>query len=130
MTVNLAITRTDSRKPNAFSTEEKKEWLASLEGRIAAEVLLLAPAEVKAILDAEKDGSSVLLVNPPFDDIYILWLCAMIDMANGEYNKYGNTSQIYNDFYHDFVRWFINEYQPAQGHTKEELLYVRKSERA
>ena len=120
MTIQQAIKRVDEIKPNAFSAKVKTEWLNALEGRIAANVLLWPPAEIFAILYTwPEDKKTELLAAPPHDDIYIHWLGAQIDAANGEYDKYQNAMQIYNSYYGDFVRWFARTYEPAQGYRKE-----------
>lgn len=121
MRLREAIERVDEIKPNAFSSAVKTDWVNALEGRIAADVLLLAPAEVKQLrYTYPEDQNTELLVDPPHDDIYTLWLAAKIDEANGEYNKYQNTMQIYNEHFGDFVRWFASTWEPAQGYISEE----------
>lgn len=121
MKLREAIERVDEIKPNAFSSTVKTDWINALEGRIAADVLLLAPAEVKQLRYAyPADQNTELLIDPPHDDIYTLWLAAKIDEANGEYNKYQNTMQIYNEHFGDFVRWFASTWEPAQGYISEE----------
>ena len=67
-----------------------------------------------------EDLETELLVGPPHDDIYTLYLQAKIDEANGEYNKYSNTMQIYNEYYGTFLRWFCGLYDPVQGYLSEE----------
>lgn len=121
MRLREAIERVDEIKPNAFSSAVKTDWVNALEGRIAADVLLLAPAEVKQLrYTYPEDQNTELLVDTPHDDIYTLWLAAKIDEANGEYNKYQNTMQIYNEHFGDFVRWFASTWDPAQGYISEE----------
>lgn len=121
MKLREIIERVDEIKPNAFSSTVKTEWLNALEGRIAADVLLLAPAEIGQLrYSYQEDRETELLVSPPHDDIYVLWLQAKIDEANGEYNKYQNTMQIYNEHYGNFVRWFASTWEPAQGYISEE----------
>lgn len=121
MKLREAIERVDDIKPNAFSSAVKTDWLNALEGRIAADVLLLAPAEIAQLrYTYPADQNTELLVDPPHDDIYTLWLAAKIDEANGEYNKYQNTMQIYNEHFGDFVRWFASTWEPAQGYISEE----------
>lgn len=44
MKIKEAIRRTDLAKPNAFEEELKFLWLTALEGQIAADVFLMAPA--------------------------------------------------------------------------------------
>jgi len=104
----------DEVKPNAFSDNVKVSWLNALEGRLQADVLLLAPLPP---YDADADMESTLLIEPPHDDLYGLWLSAKIDEANGEYAKYANTLAVFNGHYDNFVRWFADTYAPAQGYN-------------
>lgn len=60
-----------------------------------------------------------LLVKPPYDELYVLYLEAKIDAENGEYNKYQNSLQLYNNAYGNFLRWFAGTYDPVQGYKKE-----------
>ena len=117
MTVREAIDWVDEVKPNSFPDAVKTGWLNRLEGQLAAEVFLMAPVEIEQL--TLTDAGYELLVNPPYDDIYTLWLEAKIDEANGEYNKYQNTMQIYNARLGDFVCWFAQTWDPAQGYRKE-----------
>ena len=120
MKIQEAIDWADEMKPNAFTSKVKLAWLNALEGRVAADVFLMAPAEIAVLHYTEADMGTELLAAPPHDDIYILWLQAKIDEANGEYNKYVNSMQIYNEHFGDFVRWFAGLYEPAQGYMSEE----------
>ena len=121
MKIKDAIAWADEVKPNAFTERVKFEWLNALEGKIAADVFLLAPAEVRTLHYVyPEDLETELLVGPPNDDIYTLYLQAKIDEANGEYNKYSNTMQIYNEYYGTFLRWFCGLYDPVQGYLSEE----------
>ena len=49
MKIKDAIAWADEVKPNAFTERVKFEWLNALEGKIAADVFLLAPAEVRTL---------------------------------------------------------------------------------
>lgn len=120
MTPRRAITRADETKPNAFSEEVKFEWLRALEGRIAADVFLLAKSELDTVTDLEypADLDSELIVEPPHDELYIRYLQARIDEQNGEYYRYADSRQLYNEAYGNFVRWFARTYEPAQGYGR------------
>ena len=120
--VKDAIDYANEMKPNAFSTKVLVGWLNALEGRIAADVLLLSKVEIDQLQLTGEDMEATLLVDPPHDDIYTLWLQAKIDEANGEYDKYQNSMQIYNEHYGNFVHWFVNQYEPAQGYLSEEAM--------
>ena len=118
MTIRQAIERVDEIKPNAFSDKTKVEWLSALEGRLAADVFLMAVAEIRLLEYKHPDDMDTeLLVKYPHDDIYTYWLQARIDEANGEYNKFMNTAELYNEAYGNFVRWFGQTYDPAQGYV-------------
>ena len=38
---------------------------------------------------------------------------AMIDFANGEYDRYENTMTLYNAQLTEFMKWFVERYHPA-----------------
>lgn len=119
MTIRQVIEQVDGVKPNAFTTADKIKWLNNLEGSLAAEVFLMAPEEIMQLQYTVSDMDEELLVYPPYDDIYELYLEAQIDRENGEYNKYQNTAQSYNARRGDFVTWFCQIWDPAQGYRKE-----------
>ena len=119
--VKDAIAAADAVKPNAFSEETKFQWLRRLEGRLQAEVFLMAPAQIRELdLQYPADMDRELLVDPPYDDLYPLYLQARIDAENGEYNKYADSMTIYNSAYTAFVCWFCQTYDPAEGYCSEE----------
>jgi len=120
------IEHVDEIKPNAFSDQVKLNWLNALEGRLISDVLLLSPLPPYTM---ERDWNSYLLLDPPYDDLYVLWLEAQVDRANNEYNRYANTLAIFNGYYANFTRWFAETYAPAQGYnpgrTRPWLPWVR-----
>lgn len=120
MTPRKAIQRADEAKPNAFPEEAKFDWLMSFEGRVAANVLLAMPNELSEIMSRGfSDGmDEELLIKPPHDELYVLYLKACIDKENGEYSRYADTMQIYNEAYGDFARWWGRTYEPAQGYER------------
>ena len=114
------IARVDDIKPNAFTTETKLAWIGELDGRIAAEVMLMAIPDIRQM--EHKDPQALdtePLVGFPHDGIYEQYLCAKIDYANGEYSKYQNSMEMFNAYYDNFVNWFIRTYAPAQGYREE-----------
>lgn len=121
MTIKEAIRRTDLAKPNAFEEEVKFAWLISLEGQLASDVFLMAPEETEQFNYPYPEGLTVeTLVEFPYDELYVLYLEAKIDAENGEYSKYQNSLQLYNNAYGNFLRWFAGLYDPAQGYETEE----------
>lgn len=120
MTLEALIQRVDETKPNAFSNDRKTEWVNEVEGMVQTEIFLMAPVGcVQYHYDADKGAQ--LLVDPPHDKLYPPYLEAKIDYANGEYEKYQNTMQMFNQFYGEFMRWYATNYRPADA-WKEGLL--------
>lgn len=112
MTVGEVITKVDRYKPNAFSEEEKTEWISRCEGMVQTQIFLFAKVEIITYSWPESKDVS-LLVDPPFDKLYASYLEAMIDYHNGEYDKYQNTMQMFNSDFSELMNWFANAYRPA-----------------
>lgn len=118
-TLKSVIEYVDEIKPNAFSNEAKTQWVNECEGLVQTEVLLLADTElISYSYDTDKDKE--LLVKHPHVKIYWAYLTAMIDFANGEYNKYQNTMQMFNAFFSEYMRWFALWYHPADTHGEND----------
>lgn len=114
-TLKSVIEYVDEIKPNAFSDAAKTQWVNECEGLVQTEVLLVADTElISYSYDTDKDKE--LLVKHPHVKIYWAYLTAMIDFANGEYNKYQNTMQMFNAFFSEYMRWFALWYHPADTH--------------
>ena len=121
MTVEECIAYVDEVKPNAFSEDTKVRWIGQLEGRIAAEIFLMAPAELEMFrfTSAEEDEDKELLVDPPYDDIYTAYLTAKVDSKNGEFNKLATAAQAFNRIWDEFSAYIANLYDPAGGYPDE-----------
>lgn len=121
MTVEECITLVDAVKPNAFPDDAKVAWLGQIEGRIASEIFLMAPAELRRFRfrTIEEDRFKELLVDPPYDDIYIAYLTAKVDSKNGEFNKLSTAAQSFNRIWNEFSAYIANMYEPAQGYYGE-----------
>lgn len=115
-TIAQIIALVDETKPNAFSEGVKVRWIAELDGKIAVDVFLMHHSETAALCYTWPESMNTEPLVPfPHDDIYALWLEAKIDYANGEYNKYQNTMESYNESYSNFRQWFVRTHRPAQG---------------
>lgn len=122
-TLGKIISMVDDIKPNAFSDETKTAWLNECEGMVQTQVFLLSQDSV-VTYEYYKDRDRELLAKPPFDKIYWAYLSAMIDFANGEYNKYQNAMQMFNAWRSEYMRWFASTYHPADGEAIASGYYV------
>jgi hypothetical protein len=121
MTIAQAISLADELAPNAYSTAVKLQWLNHIEGRLALEVFLMAPAEAEETYHyTAADLDKELLVGTPYDDLYTWYLRSQIDLAHAEYDKAQNDTAMFNAAWTEFVCWFCQRYDPVQGYRVEE----------
>lgn len=115
MTLMEAISHVDSIKPNRYTAVEKIKWLSTLDGIIKTEIIDTHEggegARIPNYID-EDDLPTVLLVSAPYDDIYIRWLEAQIDYANGEYGKYNNSVNMYNSAFVAYAKYYNRTHKP------------------
>lgn len=123
MKIKDAIAYVDSVKPNAFDDAAKILWLNEAEGLVQTEAMLLAVADLIEYT-AETDPETELLVKSPHDKLYRAYLVAMIDFANGEYNRYANTVEMFNTYFSEFVVWYADKYRPADGGAVDDGYYL------
>ena len=104
MTLSRAVTLGDAmRKGNSYDNNLKTHWINEVE------------ATVRRLVDLdngdadgytwEDDQDTELLVPDPYSKLYWAYLCAMIDMANGEFTRYKNLLSVYNAFLTDYKLW-------------------------
>lgn len=117
MKISELLNFVDTVKPNAFPASVKVAWLNEVEGMVWTDVMLLSPLEFKKYLYDENtgEGDGELLVNAPHDKLYNVYLAAMIDFYNGEYDKYQNSITMFNSYFSDYMRWYALNYRPADG---------------
>lgn len=121
MKLSKIIQMVDDIKPNAFSNDTKTAWINEVEGFVQTEVMLLNDI---VRYDYDTDAETELLVAPPHDKLYWTYLTAMIDFANGEYNKYANTMEMYKAFMGEYMRWYAQNFRPADGEAVERGYYI------
>lgn len=116
MTVMGAINQLDAVKPNGYGQKEKIKWLSTLDGIIKTEIIDTHEGADKVSFKGYTDSSLMaeLIVQSPYDDIYIKWLEAQIDYANGEYGKYNNSISMYNAAYDAFNKYYNRTHMPIQ----------------
>lgn len=112
MTAGEAINKVDGVKYNSFSEQQKLLWLESLDKMVRETVLVLyknAPEEHQSFTT-----STELYVHSPFDEIYVSWLYAKIDLGNNEYEHYNNDAIIFDSQLSDFKSWMIRNNVPLR----------------
>ena len=115
MKIIEAINQIDSLKHNTYSQRDKIVWLSRLDSMVK-----------RLIIDTHEGGEDVtftgytdttdpeteLLVPAPFDEMYLRWLEARIDYANGEYGKYNNAILVYQTAYDAYANYYNRNHMP------------------
>ena len=115
MTLIEAINRIDILKPNTYTQQEKVKWLSTLDGIIKKEIIDTHEGADKVCFNGYDENTLLdteLLVPAPYDDLYLRWLDAQIAYANGEYSRYNNGVQAYNDTYAAYERNYNRTHMP------------------
>ena len=121
MQIIEAINRIDSLKHNTYSQNEKVAWLSRLDSMVK-----------RLIIDTHEGGEDVtftgydtngdlnveMLVPAPFDEVYLRWLEAQIDYANGEYDKYNNSILMYQAAYDGYANYYNRNHMPKGSKIK------------
>ena len=96
-----AVKRADELRPNPFSAEDKIQWLSELDSKIATEVLKITDFKGYTMDDF---GETELLVGLPYTDLYLFYMCAMIDFFSRDYTEYNNSMLMFNSVYERFAK--------------------------
>jgi hypothetical protein len=98
MTIREAIDQADALRPGTLPEAVRVQWLAQLDGTLRREVLALHEADAAAGTGADVStlDDTVLLAAEPYGALYLYWLAAQTDLAEGELARYANDMQLYN----------------------------------
>jgi hypothetical protein len=116
MKIIEAISRVDDLKPaNNYDFEQKIGWLSQLDLMIQNRVIDThedAPETVFTGYPADVDVQTELIAPTPFDEMYIYWLKARIDLANGEYNRYNVEITMFETEWQAFCADYNSKHMP------------------
>lgn len=123
MTATVLFERLRKLKPVPAEIDDTilLDWLNQLEGQILHEIFLLALSEITPY---SATPTEALAAPYPYDGIYLLWMEAQVDFANGEYERYTNTMQRYNVAWNDLARHIAKCIRPVYGRAVEQGYYL------
>ena len=107
MKVSEAISRADNLRDNVLTDEQKAAWLFNLDGEIAGIMETDVPVN-------NWPDDAQLLMPAPHDDIYPLYLVAMIDYYSQESGLYQNDMQIFNAAMGEARAWWRRNHRPQK----------------
>lgn len=121
MTLGDAISRLDELKPNGFSRGQKIFWLSALDATVKEEIIDRheGAENVSFVPYTEESAEDTpLLVPSPYEELYLRYLEAQIDYANGEYERFNNSNAMYAAAYTAFARAYNRSHMPLSGSKK------------
>lgn len=115
MKVAECIALVDSYESNAYPIETKARWLRECEGKVWTELFLMQP--IGFAWGSPYDYlQEELSIPAPYNKLYPDYLQAKIHYANGEYDRYANSMQMFNQDWHELVVWFGQDYDSSDRH--------------
>jgi hypothetical protein len=117
MKISEALAKSAAVKPSQYTDADKIAWLATLDGIIDAEVIRThedAPEAAYTPYASNVDTSTVLIVPDPWSQLYVTYICSMIDFYNGEAVRYNNSNARYEAEYAAFAAWYNRNHLPLQ----------------
>lgn len=115
MTIMDVMNRIDTLKPNRYKQSEKMKWLSTLDSRIMSDIIATHEGAEGIAFNGYTDETALattLLVDAPYDEMYLYWLEAQIDYWNGEYAKYNNSIDMFNTAYTAFANHYNRTHMP------------------
>lgn len=116
MTIQGAIDRADTMKPNLMDRKTKIQALSELDGLIHREIILkhchTSEMHTFSGYTEDTDPGTELLAPWPYDELYGYWLMARIDEQNLEMDKYENDRTKFNAAYDMLHDWWRRNHMP------------------
>ena len=122
MTITECISYVDGIEPNAYTAEQKQRWIRECEGKVYRQVFGMQPWTGQTL---EQWAYSVdsLVVPEPWDKLYPRYLQAMIHYANGEYDRYAASMQMFNEAWGELNRWFGSDYDVTDRNRNRRVTF-------
>lgn len=108
MTANKAIEIVDTLRPNSYNEEQKLSWISTLDGMV--QHLVFQETTVNGYTYPD-DMDKELLIKAPYDNLYALYLEAMIDYHNREYGNYNNSVLMFESQFSEYKKAYIREHR-------------------
>lgn len=116
MTIQEAIDRIDTLKPNKFKAQQKVAWLSDLDGMVWREIILahegVEPGKTFDGYDQDTDRATDLLVPEPYTDIYQHYMASQMDIANMESGKYAQDTVLFGNAWTTLGDYWTRTHMP------------------
>lgn len=121
MKIKECIDQVDNVKPNQYSVEDKVRWLSFLDAIIINEVLKTHEGYEGQYDNFEGYSPDKLdmklIVEHPYDSLYIAYIKMKIDEENGETARYNNSATMYNSYMSLYKKHYNKTHMPLQKNS-------------
>ena len=120
MTILEVLAKVNKLKPNGFEQTEKIDWLSTCEWNIKREIIDTHEGFNEVTFTGYNENTpteTVLIAPAPYDELYIRWLEAQIDYANGDIGRYNNSIALYNEAVSSFRNYYNRVHKPLQKNS-------------
>ena len=114
MKIREAIERVDALKHNSISEIQKVLWLSMLDSRVKHIIDTHEGADHVTFTEynEETDLETELLAEAPFDEMYLRWLEAQIDLAHRENGSYNDSISLFEAAYQAYEKYYNRTHMP------------------
>ncbi len=103
MKIRDALEQIKNTKPSQYGDKMLLGWLSVLDGQMWEEALKRYGAPAPATPYKQSMMEMELLIPHPYDQIYLTWLGAQIDLMNAEYERYNNQMMLFNAQHQEYL---------------------------
>lgn len=117
MTIGEAINKIDELQPNSYQRAIKVAWLRQLDAELWREVIQThegAPEQGEPDYGDDTEDDTELLVEGPYDCMYVHWLQSRIDYALAEYGRFNNSNAAFEADRVAWRMWYHRHHMPKQ----------------
>lgn len=117
MTINEVLNEVDNiAKNNAIDREQKIKWLDRLDKSIFNDLLQYKENQIEVFdgYSVDTDEDTKLLVISPYDELYVYYILAQINLVQQEVKYYNNNISVYEELYRNY-RNYINRSYKSKG---------------
>ena len=120
--MNEALGRAAQLRPGCCIADDvRQQWLREVDGMLREKYFKAAGGSLYNADGADTawadglQGDETLLVPKPFDALYPHYLCAMLDAALGESDRYALEQAQYNSILAELAVWLRRQYGSAKS---------------
>ena len=109
MTASESIARRKQIRQGNIDYAQYLKWINVIEGRVQTEVMNKALDEI--IIYNEESDNAPLLIPHPYDEVYIYYLCAMVDFFNEELDLYATDVDFFEQKFETFKKYYSKNHE-------------------